>query len=217
MSEVSIRDWFGNLSLPSLRPRERTTGEPAGSSTIQRYWPVLALVVVQALIAFDVDLPVLRPILALATMLGLPTLVLVRRAGIATDGAAARVVYAFGVSLVGLLLVALVLNTVLPVVGIDHPLHPVVLAITWLVIDLGLLAWRADIPLLPAYSMADSWRRMVDARFETAQTLAVAALLLAVVGAIRLNNGEGGTIAVLAQALAAATLVALMVRPEASL
>ena len=178
---------------------------------------MLALVVVQALIALDVDIPVVRPVLALATLLGLPTLVLVRRAGIATDSMVARVLYAFGISLLGLLLVALALNTVLPVIGIDHPLDPAVLAITWLVLDVGLLAWRADIPLVPAFSISDTWRRALVARFETVQTLAVGALLLAVVGAIRLNNGESGLIAFLAQALAAAALVVLMLRPEVSL
>ena len=113
-------------------------------------------------------------------------------------------------------MVALALNTVLPVVGIDHPLSPAVLALTWLVIDVAMLSWRRRHPLLPEFSWSETGRRMLDARFEGVTTLAVGSLLLAVVGGVRLNNGASGFFALVAQALAAAALVALMLRPAGS-
>ena len=216
VSEVSIRDRFGSLAL-GWRTRSRTRGKRAGTSTGQRLWPVLPVVVVQVLVALDLDLPLVRPVLALVGLLGVPTLVLARRARIASDSVSGRVLYAFGASLLAVILVALVLNTVLPVVGVDQPLQPTVLALAWLAIDVGLVAWRTDVPLVPALSWSRTTRRVLDARFEPAPTLATGSLLLAVVGAVRLNNGAGGTVALLAEVLAAAALVVLAVRPAVTL
>ncbi len=61
------------------------------------------------------------------------------------------------------------------------------------------------------------WRRVLDARFELAQALAVGALVLAVLGAVRLNNGASGGVALAGQAVAAAALLALMLRREGTL
>ncbi len=103
-------------------------------------------------------------------------------------------------------------------VGVDHPLAPLPLALTWLVLDLALLAWRPSIvALFDGFSWSTVLRRAIDARFELAQALAVGAVVLAVVGAVRLNNGAGGGIALAAQALAAGALLVLMLRREGSL
>ena len=182
----------------------------------QRYGFLALLVLAEGLVALDLDLPLVRPIIAMATVVGLPTLVLFRRMRFLDDHAAARLLFAFGSSVLGLVLVGLLLNTVLPVAGVDRPLQPAVLAATSLLANLGLLAWRrgsgsllpADTPIL--------LRRSADARLELAQALAAASVVLAVVGAVRLNNGAGGGVALVALVLTGAALVVLMVRAEGS-
>lgn len=159
-------------------------------------WRVLALVAAQAVVALDLDLPVLRATVALVTFVALPTLVLARRA--------TRLPYAFGLSLLGLVVGGLLLDTVLPWVGVDHPLAPLPLAITWLVVDLALLLWRRDIPL----AQPGALRAVLDAQLVLAPTLASVALLLSVTGAIRLNNGASGLVAVVAVLVGAAALLA---------
>ncbi|WP_243056627.1 hypothetical protein [Nocardioides sp. SR21] len=163
-------------------------------------WRVLALVAAQAVVALDLDVPVLRAAVALVTFVALPTLVLARRA--------TRLPYAFALSLLGLVVGGLLLDTVLPWVGVDHPLAPLPLAVTWLVVDLALLLWRRDVPLVPPGSI----RPLLDARFVLAPTLAAVGLLLSVVGAIRLNNGASGVVAVAAVLVGAAALLAQLMR-----
>jgi uncharacterized membrane protein len=171
----------------------------------------------QAAIALDLALPAARPVLALVTFVVLPTLVLYRRAGLPGDSAVARLQYAFGASVLGLLVGGLLLNTGLPLVGVDRPLAPAPLALAWLIVDLALLRWRASVPLFSPWSPAAAARRALGARWEPAQAAAVLATLLAVVGAVRLNNGAGGAVALTAHAAAALALLALLVRPSGTL
>ena len=153
-------------------------------------WPVLLLLVLaQAVIALDVALPVLRPVLALVTFVGLPTLVLHCRARFAADSAVARLLYALGVTVLGLILGGLLLDTLLPRVGVDRPLAPAPLAIACLLVDLALLRWRSTVPLVTPGAARTAYHRAVEARFESAPTLAVLGLLLAVLGAVVLLYG----------------------------
>lgn len=162
-------------------------------------WRLLALVAAQTVVALDVDLPVLRAAIALATFVALPTLVLARRA--------TRLPYAFGLSLLGLILGGLLLDTVLPWVGVDRPLAPLPLAIAWLVADIALLLWRRDIPLVQPGAIRVAVNTVLDAQLVLAPTLASVALLLSVTGAIRLNNGASGVVAVAAVLVGAGALL----------
>lgn len=174
----------------------------------------LLLVLTQAVLGLGPDLPVVRPVLALVTLLGLPTLVLYRRARLPADTGAARVLQAFGLSLLGLLLGGLLLNETLPRFGIEHPLAPGPLAAAWLVVDVVLLSWRRSVPLSSPSLTRATARRVLGARLEPAQTLAGLATVLAVLGAVRLNNGASGGVALVAVVLAAAALlVLLLARP----
>lgn len=164
--------------------------------------PVLLVVVAQLFVALDLDVPVLRPAVALTTFLALPTLVLWRRA----TGPA----YAFGLALLGLLVGGLLLDTVLGRVGVDHPLAPAPLAATWLAVDVTLLLWRRSVPLVPRHRARGIARAVLAARFELAPTLGAAGLLLSVAGAVRLNNGAGGAVAVAAVVVSAGALLALL-------
>ena len=192
------------LEVPAEPPARRRLGL-AGA--------ILLLAAAQALIGLDLDLPVVRPVLALATFVGLPALVLYRRARPAADTAIAPGMYAVGLSLLGLILGGLLLDTVLPAVGIDRPLAPAPLALAWLVADAVLLLWRRSVPLVPAGTVRRAVRGAVDARLELAQALAVLAVVAGVLGAVRLNNDAGGQVAVVAVVLAGGALLALLVGP----
>lgn len=171
------------------------TPEPPKPPSLR--WPVVALVLAQAVVALDLDVPVLRAAIALVTFVVLPTWLLHLKV--------LRMPYAFGIALLGLIVGGLALDTVLPWVGVDRPLAPAPLAITWLVVDLGLLLWKRDVPL-PRPRL----RRVLDAEFVLAPTLAAVSLLLSVVGAIRLNNGANGFVAVAAVVVAGAALLTLL-------
>jgi hypothetical protein len=170
------------------------------------------LVVLQSVVVLDLDVPVVRPAVAFVTLLALPTLVLYKRAGLPGDSAVARFAYAFGASLLAVIVVGLLINTLLPVVGIDRPLTPLVLGLTWLAIDAALLRWRRTVPLLVPTPMRQVVRRVWDTRADLAHALALVAVAAAVLGAIRLNNGADGVVALAGHLLAAAALVVLMLR-----
>ena len=216
MSEVSAR--HRGLTGPRLGWGRRLLEERRRvTRLVPRASAALGLALAAAFVGLDLDVPVVRPVLALVLLLGVPTLVLHRRSGLVSDSRVARLCYAFGTSLLALIVVGLVLNAVLPRVGVDHPLAPRVLALAWLALDLGLLAWRPTVPLVGPVAWSRVLRRTVDARLEPAQALAGGALVLAVLGAVRLNNGAGGGMALAAEALAAAALLVLMLRREGAL
>lgn len=180
-------------SYVEITPRPRRTA---------LLWPVLALVAAQSVVALDLDVPVLRPAVALVTFVALPTLVLRRRV--------TTLAYAFGLALLALIVGGLLLDVVLGHLGVDHPLAPLPLAVAWLVLDVALLSWRRHLPVLTPRGVRRAVRIVLDARFELAPTLAGVALLLSVVGAIRLNNGASGVVAVVAVVVSGAAFLALM-------
>jgi uncharacterized membrane protein len=169
--------------------------------------PVLALVAAQAVVALDLDVPVLRAVIALLTFVALPAYLLHRKA--------LRMPYALGASLLALIVGGLLLDTVLPWVGVDRPLAPAPLAVTWLAGNLALLVWRRDVVLVQPDAVRTTVRSILDARFVLAPTLAAVALLLSVVGAIRLNNGANGLVAVAAVVVSGAALLALLASRQA--
>ncbi|HEU5038900.1 MAG TPA: hypothetical protein VFT70_17970 [Nocardioides sp.] len=165
-------------------------------------WPLLALVAAQAVVALDLDVPVLRPAVALVTFVALPTLLLRRRV--------TTLAYAFGLTVLALVVGGLLIDTVLGWAGVDHPLAPLPLAVAWLVLDGALLAWRRHLPVLTTHGVRRGAQAVLAARFELAPTLAGAALLLSVIGAIRLNNGASGAVAVVAVVASGAAFLALL-------
>jgi uncharacterized membrane protein len=165
------------------------------------------------LVGLDADVPVLRAAAGLLLLVGLPWLVLVRRADLPGDTPTARAAYALGVVVLGLTVIGLLLNTLLPPVGEDRPLQPAVLAITAGVADAVLLRWRwhqhllADADGAPWTPYPGWWKGPVVQRLPM---LASLSLFLCVVGAIRLNNGAPGTVAVIGHLLVALVLVMLV-------
>jgi uncharacterized membrane protein len=175
----------------------------------------LALAIMSAaVVGLDLDIPVVRPVSALLLLLALPAVVLFRAPRFLDDHAPARALFALGSTLLGVILLGLALNVALPLVGVERPLQPAVIGVAALVANLALLGWRGNrTPLLGADPVG-VWSRVMAARLELPPTLAVGSLVLAVAGAVRLNNGAGGGVAVAALALGAAALLALLLRPR---
>lgn len=175
-------------------------------------WLTLVLVLAgQALVLADVDVPVVRPVVGALVLVGVPTFVLTRWTfGRLRDRVAARL-FALGCVLLGILVGALLLNTLGPLVGQDRPLQrPAFVALSTLAdVTLLLLAGRCGPDLTEVRRKV---RRARRARFSPEVALAALALVLAVAGAIRLNNGLGGGVAVAAHVAAVGALVVALVR-----
>lgn len=189
-----------------------TTPPPAGGDR-----PVLATAVVlvlvvlgQAAVLADVTVPVLRQALAAVLLVGIPVLVLTRRTFGRVVEPLPAFLYAVSLTVLGLIVVALTLNTLLPLAGVDDPLARRWLVAASTVIDIGLLLRGSVADLVPA-----AWRRRVvpavlEARVVPEVALGVLALVLAVAGAIRLNNEAGGEVAVAGHAVAVVALLATL-------
>ncbi len=164
-----------------------------------------------AVVGCDVDVPVLRPVLALVLLVAIPVWASFHLCPV-RDRAAVRLMYAAGLTLLGLVLGGLVVNTALPAVGADRPLQPAVLGATALLVDLALvLGVRgrvADATVRPGEVV----QRLLGARWRLPVALGTAAVVLAVAGAVRLNNGAGGSVAVAALALVVVTVLVLLGR-----
>ena len=95
------------------------------------------------------------------------------RADLRADSGTARFAYALGLTVLALILVPLLLNTVLPRVGVDRPLAPVPLALTAWLAGLGLLTWRREVPVVTRAELRDLVGRAWRAPVESAQLLGV--------------------------------------------
>lgn len=200
------------VALPRTGVPDHPRGDGPARWTRGTSGALLALAVAQSVVVLDLDVPVLRAAVGLLTVLVLPTWVLHRRASWPTDSAVARCAYAFGASFLGVMIVGLAVNTAGPAVGVDRPLTPAVLGLTWLFLDAALLLWRRHVPLLEPDRAREVVRRAWAAPAEPAQVLALAALPMAVLGAIRLNNGAGGAVAITAHVLVVAAYAVLLCR-----
>lgn len=164
---------------------------------------LLALMVVLA----DLPVPGLTPVAGLWLCIVLPTVLLWQRLDLPTSHTAEGLVYSLAITLLALMLGGLALNQVLPLVGIDRPLDriPVMIA---LVPALALLAaWRRDeVRALP--------RPALDKREWALVGLAALVVVGAVAGAIRLNNGASGALALGVLVVASLIVVGLLVWRE---
>jgi uncharacterized membrane protein len=169
-----------------------------------------------ALVSSDLELAAVRPVIGIGVLLVVPTTLVYRRFDLLGDSAAARVLYAFGSVVLGVLLLGVVLNTLLPLAGVERPLQPKALGIAVFVANIALLSRRSRQGASLGVSPRTWLRRAWVARLEPAQTLGALSLVLAVLGAVRLNNGAGAGIALASLFLAAAALVAMLLRAPRS-
>jgi uncharacterized membrane protein len=128
-----------------------------------------------------------------------------------------RTLVSAGLVVLGDMLLALAVNTVLPWIGVDRPLTTVNLtAVT--VLGIGVLWWfrRRHAPYDRAAPRTGPVRLWHRARATPGLTVVTGAgavtVLCGIAGAVRLNNGYGGTVSVVASVLGGCVLLLLAVK-----
>jgi uncharacterized membrane protein len=121
---------------------------------------------------------------------------------------AERVAYSLGAVVLVLVVGGLLLDVLLPHIGVPRPLDqdPVLVSID--VMNVGLLAWR-----LRRGATGTTWRsnlQLLDRREWRVLALSACCLPLVVAGANRLNNGGGDLVTLLGLSAVAVTFVALL-------
>lgn len=98
---------------------------------------VLALTIVfVVLLGLDLigrDIPVLRPVVGILLFAALPGAVVLRIVGVNPEDTRIWILYSVGVSLVMLMAIGLILNLLLPLVGVDRPLAPIPLTVPYVI------------------------------------------------------------------------------------
>lgn len=189
--------------------RKRPGAAQLSLALTRRLVGVVLMLAGQGCILADASTAILRPLLGAVLLVGLPVVVLTYGTFGRLRNRLHALLFAFGSTTAGLLGVGLLLNTVLPWVGIDRPLARPVLVVASAVIDAALLLHRPSVPLLPLRAWATA---LVRARVEPAVALGLLSGVLAVAGAVRLNNGDSGTVATVAHAAAVAALLVAFAR-----
>lgn len=140
----------------------------------------------------------LAPAAGLALALVLPTVLLRYKVDWPVPLVAEAWLMALVTAILGLLVLGLGLNYLLPLVGVDRPLAslPTVLAVALALVALAL--WRPT--RVPNRSGLTAWVRRVGTSPTdlTLVTVSCVALALSVAGAIRLNNAASGLVALIA-------------------
>lgn len=179
---------------PVTRPRHRRRRPLA--------YPVALLLVAEAFVLADLDVPVVRVLVGLAVLVAVPTWQLAAKVAWRSDDA--RWCYAFGLTLLGVMVAGLGLNTVLPLVGVERPLAPLGLVIVSATVNTALMLWRGQQEAEP---VVVRWPAL-----DLATLLGILAVLVAVGGAVRLNNGAGGGMAVIGLVLVGGVFAVLLLR-----
>ena len=199
--EVSLEDL---TDLPRPKAAHRRRGVPLPDYLT---FVLLGLGVVEnALILLRVDIRWLLPALGLLLALALPTRLLANAFADTIHGPGIRFPLALSLTLLSLMSGGLILNTVLPRLGDPHPLAAVPVLCFVDAFNLAIIAIR------PRCLRASGIRRArLGAGEKWLISGTVLGVLLAVLGAVRLNNGAGGGLAEVALAVAAIVGIVLMV------
>jgi uncharacterized membrane protein len=167
-----------------------------------------------------------RPVLGFYVLFALPCRALAAKTGWGTRVPAERLVYSVASVVLAVMVAGLGANALLPALGVDRPLDPVPSLVLLDLMTLGLLAWR------PHRQAGRRTRRSGSPRTGSLGSrplgsglvltwpgadvgvlvLAVGSLSLAVVGAIRLNNGADGSLTLLSLAVGAVAWLVLLAR-----
>ncbi|GLW33449.1 DUF2206 domain-containing protein [Actinoplanes regularis] len=121
-----------------------------------------------------------------------------------------RTILAVGCTVLSDIVIALGVNTILPVAGFDKPLQTIPLTVGALLFIVGLAAIAPVSE--PSANSVPWWRAQPAPDLIPIVALGSVAVLLAVAGAIRLNNGLGGTVSMAALIVVAALMTFLLVR-----
>jgi len=151
---------------------------------------VLALAV-NYLVLEKVNLPVVRPILGFWFILVFPAYLLYASSAWRRCTLQERVGYSVAVVLLALMVAGLAINEVLPLAGVQRPLDPAHIIIVSDLINISLYVFRS-------FNRESASLRIDFAEFSKQEVRLLAAsimaVVLAVLGANRLNNGASGTV-----------------------
>ncbi|MCX4698605.1 DUF2206 domain-containing protein [Streptomyces sp. NBC_01373] len=214
------------LALTTVKHRgedRRETDTATGTRTASRRKskrfevPDGAVLIASALCTLAVLMPVTPSLVRLAAglylLFGAPLQLWRPLAGRIVPTGSGRTLVSVGLVVIGDMLLALLVNTVLPLVGVDRPLTRGYLTAAT-VLGIGVLWWcrRRYAP----YERTGPTRLWALARATPGLGMATAAgavtVLCAVAGTIRLNNGYGGTVSIVASVLGGLLLLLLTVR-----
>ena len=178
----------------------RQSGTPEAASVLPKLATLILAVVVNIMVLAKVDLPIVRPVLGFWFVIIFPSYLLFTTSAWRGCGLQERLGYSVCSVLLILMLTGLVINEVLPLVGVQRPLDAGPIVIVSDLINLSLYVFRSR--------NSDRIRlRVTLARFskEEFRLLVAAALtvVLAVFGANRLNNGASGNVTLIALAMVA--------------
>lgn len=202
--------------------------------TFRVAWPDLAaLALLDAVVlgqhllpAFAAPLGVVRPVLGLYVALVVPARSLAAKVDPVVGPPVVRVLYAMAAVVLALMLGSLVLNAALPPLGLLRPMDVLAPQVLLHALVLGPSCWRSDRGWAPNRTVRRPLqrpsRRPVLAplwvpwpRADVAVLVAAsAAVTLAVVGAIRLNNGAGGSVTLASLVVGGCTWAALLARRD---
>lgn len=147
-----------------------------------------------------------RTAATLGLLLVLPTTLLARRLRWQLSGGPERLLLSGGAALLACLVIGVAWNWLGPLLGVDAPLERVPLLVVAVVANLALWSWRR--PPNAATGIGNFGPLSVTEQGVVA--LAILDVLVAVGGAIRLNNGYGGVLAGIALCLGVALVVAIV-------
>lgn len=200
------------MSFPEFHDPVPTQSAPRQPATLMIALLVVAACVTNALVILGSPLPWAGAVAGFLLAIGLPTWMISQKVDWRTDAPSERLGYSIVSAILGLMVMGLVINTVLPHLGISRPLdrYPVLLTVdVWC----GLVAlWRPErfTPVIPR------------PRLDKLQGLDLAVGLLsgfcvplAIMGANRLNNGAGSGLTLVMLVIAAITLVLMFAKRDA--
>jgi uncharacterized membrane protein len=159
----------------------------------------LALLAANVCVGLGLNFAVVVPILGLFLLVGLPTGLLMAKVDWRTPVPVERLGYSLVTTLLLLMFGGLLINTILPPLGLHDALGRLPVLVTADVLVAALLIWRRErVIWRPARSLR-SVRLTIQEK--TVTRVALASTVLGVIGANRLNNGTGDTVSVVSLGL----------------
>jgi len=164
---------------------ERTVSISRGTGFVLAGFLLLAT---KAMLSAGISIPWITPLCGMAVVVGIPTFLLYMADVVRLPGKSERLAVSVVLALGLLMASGLLINTLLPHKQVPRPLsgETLMLIVEGLCVVLGTWVWRRHPPV---YRLTIPY---LHARDFALLGLAGAAVVMAVTGAIRLNNGAGG-------------------------
>lgn len=203
------------LARADRRRRGRATAPSTTTATradrpSAAWWALVALVLGgELLVGLDVAVPVVRQLVGLVVLLLVPTWLLCPSLGWVQERQ--RALTALGLALVGVMAGAMVLNVALPPLGVEEPLRAPCIALASTLVDLALLVRHRETASTWLVRLRAAGAHVGGARVHPGLLLSCTGLVLSVLGAVRLNNGAGAGLTVVAFACVVVALLAMVV------